>query len=316
MHELQCCFYGPNGLVSYFHFLFQNSFTHIQAISDALEESFATIDFGPELSSDDDLALKPSRRRRGSAPVDTNQSVLTEEITTTKSHPVVPELSAQLLPEPIVSVSDPEFAFIEEDKSAESSSRKNLSNENESEKLPPLFERVTSVDESVTPIIENDSNELNLEIIPLLPGEKSLTLTDWSMRSLIPEPPSGFQDSIVTDNTINMIPDPLDTNNIVMDKVPTITGPMKFSINSYNERTVKENSYNPVKLSRTESTREVENINSQLNLNKSSPTMPTLTKSESFGFARFNGNSTLAGNQSLSNLLIISFFLLKSRFNM
>ena len=255
------------------------------------------------------MALKnPSRhRRRGSAPpVDTNQSVLTEEITTTKSHPVVPELSAQLLPEPIVSVSDPEFTFNdEEDKSAESSSsRKNLSNDNESEKkLPPLFERVTSVDESVTPIIENDnSNELNLEIIPLLPGEKSLTLTDWSMRSLIPEPPSGFQDSIVTDNNtiFNMIPDnPLDTNNIVgMDKVPTITGPMKFSINSYNERTVKsENSYNPVKLSRTESTREVENNNnSQLNLNKSSPTMPTLTKSESFGFARFNGNSTLAGN--------------------
>ena len=259
------------------------------------------------------MALKnPSRHRRGSAPVDTNQSVLTEEITTTKSHPVVPELSAQLLPEPIVSVSDPEFAFNEEDKSAESSSsRKNLSNENESEKLQPLFERVTSVDESVTPIIENnDSNELNLEIIPLLPGgEKSLTLTDWSMRSLIPEPPSGFQDSIVTDNTIlNMIPDPLDTNNIVMDKVPTITGPMKFSINSYNERTVKENSYNPVKLSRTESTREVENNHSQINLNKSSPTMPTLTKSESFGFARFNGNSTLAGNQSLSNLLIISVF--------
>ena len=249
------------------------------------------------------MALKnPSRHRRGSAPVDTNQSVLTEEITTTKSHPVlVPELSAQLLPEPIVSVSDPEFAFNKEDKSAESSSsRKNLSNENESEKSQPLFERVTSVDESVTPIIENDSNELNLEIIPLLPGEKSLTLTDWSMRSLIPEPPSGFQDSIVTDNnTINMIPDPLDTNNIVMDKVPTITGPMKFSINSYNERTVKENSYNPVKLSRTESTREVENNHSQLNLNKSSPTMPTLTKSESFGFARFNGNSTLAGNQSL-----------------
>ena len=253
------------------------------------------------------MALKnPSRHpRRGSAlPVDTNQSVLTEEITTTKSHPVVPELSAQLLPEPIVSVSDPEFTFNEEeDKSAESSSRKNLSNENESEFLPPLFERVTSVDESVTPIIENDnSNELNLEIIPLLPGgEKSLTLTDWSMRSLIPEPPSGFQDSIVTDNNtiFNMIPDPLDTNNIVgMDKVPTITGPMKFSINSYNERTVKENSYNPVKLSRTESTRaEVENNNnSQLNLNKSSPTMPTLTKSESFGFARFNGNSTLAGN--------------------
>jgi hypothetical protein len=255
------------------------------------------------------LALKnPSRhRRRGSAlAVDTNQSVLTEEITTTKSHPVVPELSAQLLPEPIVSVSDPEFAAFneEEDKSAESSScRKNPSNDNESEKkLPPLFERVTSVDESVTPIIENDnSNELNLEIIPLLPGEKSLTLTDWSMRSLIPEPPSGFQDSIVTDNNtiFNMIPDPLDTNNIVMDKVPTITGPMKFSINSYNERTVKENnSYNPVKLSRTESTRaEVENNNnSQLNLNKSSPPMPTLTKSESFGFARFNGNSTLAGN--------------------
>ena len=291
--------------------LFQNSFTHIQAISDALEESFATIDFGPELSSDDDLALKnPSRRRRGSAPVDTNPSVLTEEITTTKSHPVVvPELSAQLLPEPIVSVSDPDFAFNEEeDKSAESSSsRKNSSNENESEKiLPPLFERVTCVDESVTPIIENDSNELNLEIVPL-PAEKSLTLTDWSMRSLIPEPPSGFQDSIVTDNntTFNMIPDPLDTNNIVMDKVPTITGPMKFSINSYNERTLKENSYNPVKLSRTESTREVENNNnSQLNLNKSSPTMPTLTKSESFGFARFNGNSTLAGNQSLSNLFI------------
>ena len=259
------------------------------------------------------MALKkPSRHRRD--PVDINQSVLTEEITTTKSHPVVPELSAQLLPEPIVSVSDPEFAAFneEEDKSAElsSSSRKNPSNDNESEKnLPPLFERVTSVDESVTPIIENnDSNELNLEIIPLLPGgEKSLTLTDWSMRSLIPEPPSGFQDSIVTENTIlNMIPDPLDTNNIIMDKVPTITGPMKFSINSYNERTVKENSYNPVvKLSRTESTREVENNHSQINLNKSSPTMPTLTKSESFGFARFNGNSTLAGNQSLSNLLII-----------
>lgn len=270
------------------------------------------------------MALKnPSRHRhRGSAPpVDINQSVLTEEITTTKSHPVVPELSAQLLPEPIVSVSDPEFAAFneEEDKSAESSSsRKNPSNDNESEKnLPPLFERVTSVDESVTPIIENnDSNELNLEIIPLLPGgEKSLTLTDWSMRSLIPEPPSGFQDSIVTDNNtiLNMIPDPLDTNNIVMDKVPTITGPMKFSINSYNERTVKENSYNPVvKLSRTESTREVEiNNHSQINLNKSSPTMPTLTKSESFGFARFNGNSTLAGNQSLSNLLIILGFFTK-----
>ena len=127
---------------------------------------------------------------------------------------------------------------------------------------------------------------MNLEIVPL--SDKSLTLADWSIRT-IPDPPSGFQDSIVTD--VNMIPDPLDANNVVMDKVPTIAGPMKFSINSYNERTVHEDSY-PVKISRTESAREE---NSQTNSKSAKPTMPTLTKSESFGFARFNGISTLAG---------------------
>ena len=276
-------------------FYFQNSFTHIQAISDALEESFATIDFGPELSSDDDSALKSPRHHHVTADNSNKSEVVVVEEVTTNSLPV-PELSDQLLPEPNFDSEN----FVKNDND-DDLTNKNSQNDVE---IPPLFERVTSVDDSVTPIIENNLTEnssnfddLDLEIVPLPPtsDNKSLTLTDWSMRT-IPDPPSGFQDSIIAD--ISMIPDDnLDTNNLVMNKVPTIAGPMKFSINSYNERTVNRDSLypqKPVKLSRTESAREDQINHSQIN-SKSSPTMPSLTKSESFGFARFNGNSTLAG---------------------
>ena len=134
-----------------------------------------------------------------------------------------------------------------------------------------IIERVTSVDESVTPLLDEP--------------------TDWSMRT-IPDPPSGFKDSIV-------IPEPEQYQNSTMipespeirmpSGLPTILGPMKFSIDSYNDRTVKEEPY-VVKLSRTESMRD-----ELAPVFAKEKTAPTISKAESFSLARFNGESTISG---------------------
>ena len=92
-------------------------------------------------------------------------------------------------------------------------------------------------------------------------------------------------------------------------------GPMKFSINSYTERTLKEEPYN-LKLSRAESFRDsvdsirnpdsIQNPNSirnpdsitrlsSPNANPEKPTIP-VSKSESFSLTRFNADSTISGN--------------------
>ena len=100
-------------------------------------------------------------------------------------------------------------------------------------------------------------------------------------------------------------------------------GPMKFSINSYTERTLKEEPYN-LKLSRAESFRDsvdsirnpdsiqnpnsIQNSNSirnpdsitrlsSPNANPEKPTIP-VSKSESFSLTRFNADSTISGNNN------------------
>ena len=161
------------------------SLTNRQAISEALDESFATIDFGPELSSEDEKTAAP-----------TESDGQTETIENIAESAVV----------------------------------------------------ITNLEESVTPI-------LNLDEVP--------EIADWSMRT-IPDPPSGFQDSL------DMI--------TPAENVPILPGPMKFSIDSYNERNVKEEPYN-FKLSRTDSLKQ-----------ESKEPVKVLTKSESFCLPRFHGD--------------------------
>lgn len=174
----------------YLPFFFQqNSLGHRQAISDALEESFATIDFGPEYTTDDDKSL-------------------------------VLEFEPPPVPVP-----------------------------------QPAFERVTSVDESVTPYEDPDKS-----------------LPDWSMRTL-PEPPSGFKDSI-----------------IMLPEIPAVSGPIKFSINSYTERSVNEEPYTS-KIVRTESMRE-EHVPIK---SSEQPVNPTAIENDSFILPRYNGNATING---------------------
>ena len=131
-----------------------------------------------------------------------------------------------------------------------------------------IIERVTSVDESVTPLLDEP--------------------TDWSMRT-IPDPPSGFKDSIVIPDQYQnptMIPESPEIR--MPNGLPTIVGPMKFSIDSYNDRTVKEEPY-VVKLSRTESMRDEAPVFAK------EKAAPTISKAESFSLARFNGESTISG---------------------
>ena len=73
--------------------------------------------------------------------------------------------------------------------------------------------------------------------------------------------------------------------------LPTIVGPMKFSIDSYKDRTVKEEPY-VVKLSRTESMRDYDESAPVFAKEK---VAPTISKAESFSLARFNGESTISG---------------------
>ena len=94
-------------------------------------------------------------------------------------------------------------------------------------------------------------------------------------------------------------------------------GPMKFSINSYTERTLKEEPYN-LKLSRAESFRDsvdsirnpdsIQNSNSirnpdsitrlsSPNANPEKHKIP-VSKSESFSLTRFNADSTISGNNN------------------
>ena len=63
---------------------------------------------------------------------------------------------------------------------------------------------------------------------------------------------------------------------------------MKFSIDSYTERTIKEEPYNR-KLTRAESFRD--EATSRLVV----PEKPVISKSESFSLTRFNVDSTISG---------------------
>ena len=173
-------------------------------------------------------------------------------------------------------------------------------------KVPPEYDNNLSrnLDASVTPYAEQEEedNELGMEYEPR--NNNSLTL-DWS----IPDPPSGFKDSITPtlEKDISEVPE--------AEQVPVNMGPMKFSINSYTERTLKEEPYN-LKLSRAESFRDsvdsirnpdsIQNSNSirnpdsitrlsSPNANPEKPTIP-VSKSESFSLTRFNADSTISGN--------------------
>ena len=63
---------------------------------------------------------------------------------------------------------------------------------------------------------------------------------------------------------------------------------MKFSIDSYTERTIKEEPYNR-KLTRAESFRD------EATTRLSVPEKPVISKSESFSLTRFNVDSTISG---------------------
>ena len=158
-------------------------------------------------------------------------------------------------------------------------------------KVPPEYDNNLSrnLDASVTPYAdqEEEDNELGMEYEPR--NNNSLTL-DWS----IPDPPSGFKDSITPtlEKDISEVPE--------AEQVPVNMGPMKFSINSYTERTIKEEPYN-LKLSRAESFRDSDSIRNPDSITRLSPNAtpekPTaVSKSESFSLTRFNADSTISGN--------------------
>lgn len=139
-------------------------------------------------------------------------------------------------------------------------------------KLEPQdgFEKVpqTKIDESVTPIVDSPPPPSLVEN-----NDKAVNNVDWS----IPDPPSGFQDSIID---VTMIPEPMKRGGELQTSVPVIAGPIQFSIDSYKDRTVKEEPYT-LKLSRTDSIKD--------------ETSKPLSKVESFSLARFNGEATISG---------------------
>ena len=184
----------------------QNSLDNRQAISDALEESFATIDFGPETSfSSSDEECVPNNN------IAIENSINLNDIPTLPPPPLPddeivepevkkPEVNKQLIstdlsiPSPVESVeieSSPtiENYAIEQLPVSFTSNENNQFNESKSEltivpkdepseiektveKENPrieIIERVTSVDESVTPYVDNVhkvDNELGLEYEP------------------------------------------------------------------------------------------------------------------------------------------------------
>ena len=184
----------------------QNSLDNRQAISDALEESFATIDFGPETSfSSSDEECVPNNN------IAIENSINLNDIPTLPPPPLPddeivepevkkPEVNKQLIstdlsiPSPVESVeieSSPtiENYAIEQLPVSITSNENNQFNESKSEltivpkdepseiektveKENPrieIIERVTSVDESVTPYVDNVQNvdnELGLEYEP------------------------------------------------------------------------------------------------------------------------------------------------------
>ena len=274
-------------------FLFQNSLANRQAISDALNESFATLDFGPELSSSDDDTTVAKTESTFQAPVPVSTTAEQDKSTTQ-------QLSADEKSDSVISQS-PKFSSRCKDQVRPPSPKPRRTDigailqeysEPNIEIIPPPPDQsisnddlVTNFDESVTPI--HNDNAIDLDSYPL---DKSLP--DWSIPS-IPDPPSGFKDS--TDEDLKMIPEPYHRDILVKENAPTITGPMKFSINSYTERTLKEEPYQ-AKLSRVESM----SRGSNEGISTTVPKVPAgnvtaVAKSESFSLARFNGNSTIAG---------------------
>ena len=239
----------------------QNSYTHRQAISDALEESYATIDFGPEVSSSDEDYHGKSRAET--------------EIKTNSAFPIS---------------ASPQLPADEEQLSSQQTDEINK-NKNNPEEIQ-IFEKVTSVDESVIPFVEeNEVNNVNIEIVPLPNSEESdinKNSSDfWSMRS-IPAPPSGFQDSI---DPPDLIPDPIQKDEFFDQAVIVPSGPMKFSIDSYVDRAHKEEPYK-LKLTRTESVKD----EAEKTFIKSQPkaTATVLSRDEPY-FTIYNSNATIAG---------------------
>ena len=267
----------------------QNSLDNRQAISDALDESFATIDFSPEISScseDESHHNVPKheiiKTNNNDAIENSVKSLSTEEEFILPA-PEIQTKSAIVEPPPVILSADLQIKtnyepIIVTSSNAEiKSDQDNLQvpNQEEVSKID-FIERVTSVDDSVTPYFPDD-NDLGLEFEPK-------SLNDWSMRTL-PDPPSGFKDSIP--NSTGTLSEHSENSD-----QPIMPGPMKFSIDSYQERTLKEEPYN-LKLSRAESFRD-EPVLARL-----VPEKPLLSKSESFSLARFTADSTISGNSIL-----------------
>lgn len=266
----------------------QNSLDNRQAISDALDESFATIDFSPEISScseDESHHNVPKheiiKTNNNDAIENSVKSLSTEEEFILPA-PEIQTKSAIVEPPPVILSADIQIKtnyepIIVTSINAEiKSDQTNLQvpNQEEVSKID-IIERVTSVDDSVTPYFPVD-NDLGLEFEPK-------SLNDWSIRTL-PDPPSGFKDSIPNSTGTT-------SEHSENSENPIMPGPMKFSIDSYQERTLKEEPYN-LKLSRAESFRD-EPVLARL-----VPEKPLLSKSESFSLARFTADSTISGNST------------------
>ena len=204
----------------------QNSLDNRQAISDALEESFATIDFGPETSfSSSDEECVPNNNNNNIA---IENSINLNDIPTLPPPPLPddeivepevnqPEVNKQLISTDLSIPSPAESVEIEPSSIIENyaieqlpvsiiSNENNQFNESKSEltivpkdepseiektveKENPrieIIERVTSVDESVTPYVDNVQNvdnELGLEYEPksllgMIYFENKISMTD------------------------------------------------------------------------------------------------------------------------------------------
>ena len=220
-----------------------------QAISDALEESFATID-DPIQDEQESLAAK----------IDFGPEDLDEE-SITSEQPVGFE---QFRQEPI--------------------------GDDQSKQGPIKFEQ------SVTPSEDRDERPLPdiLNVDPPISNVgQDKSLTDWSIRT-IPDPPSGFKDS-----ESSMIPNGDEVNRKSTDStLHTFAGPMQFSIDSYTERSSKEEPY-VAKLSRTESLTSSDALPGMSLLGPgSSKTLPALNKAESFSVSTPRLNGAISGERA------------------
>ncbi len=171
--------------------------------------------------------------------------------------------------------------------------------EEEEQQEPIKFEQ------SVTPVeveVKEQSEADNLtHALPEIEPQQDKSLTDWSIRT-IPDPPSGFKDSEATPPPLPSSDPPpfveaieaaeVDDMNRDSNMTPTFRGPMKFSINSYTERSSREEPY-PVKISRTES---LTASDASFLKPGSSKTLPTLNKAESFNVTSSSSSSRLNGS--------------------